>query len=259
MIPACAMSVLDFCCAALAQRPARPLLIGLSGPQGVGKTTLAAYLLEALDQRGLRAAAVSIDDFYLTHAEQRALHAATGNRYLEHRGYPGTHDIALGAQVLDALRKSAGEEVQLPVYNKGAHEGRGDRAPQGRGVRGPLDLVVLEGWLLGFTPAAASEIDDAELLLPNQLLARYAAWHERLDAFVHLVAPSLKQIVTWRVAAERARRESGAPALSEEAAREYVERFLPAYRLYVPRLLERCPITGPRLCIHLGPDRHPRC
>lgn len=258
MTPPCAASVLDFCLAAASGREG-PLVLGLSGPQGVGKSTLAAHLTGALAARGRRAVAVSIDDFYLTHAQQRALHAATRNRYLEHRGYPGTHDVALGDRVLGALIASAGQEVRIPAYDKSAHGGRGDRAPEPawRRVRGPFDVILVEGWMLGFTPADPAEIVDPALLLPNRHLARYAAWHRRLHAFVHLVASSLGSIVAWRVAAERARRAGGAPGLSDDDAREYVERFLPAYELYVPRLCRRCPVAGPLLRVVLDPDRAP--
>ena len=58
---------------ALAPRASRAHVIGVSGPQGGGKSTLTARLVAALGSAGLRAATVSIDDFYLTHAAQRAL------------------------------------------------------------------------------------------------------------------------------------------------------------------------------------------
>ena len=84
--------------------------------------------VEAMGAFGHPALAISIDDFYLTHLEQRALAAAhPENPYLEHRGYPGTHDVGLGTAVLRALRASA-DPVEIPRYDKSAHAGRGDRA-----------------------------------------------------------------------------------------------------------------------------------
>ncbi len=95
---------LAFCRARLGAQGRRPLLLGISGPQGGGKSTLAAGLVAALGADGLRALAVSIDDFYLTHQEQQALASRyPGNRYLAYRGYPGTHDVSLGTRTLDAL------------------------------------------------------------------------------------------------------------------------------------------------------------
>lgn len=49
---------------------ATPLVLGVSAPQGCGKTTLTEQLVELFAYVGLTAACVSIDDFYLTNAEQ---------------------------------------------------------------------------------------------------------------------------------------------------------------------------------------------
>ena len=60
--------VLAFCRAQLATHAHRPLIVGIQGPQGAGKTTLTRALLDALPALGLTGAAVSIDDFYMTRA-----------------------------------------------------------------------------------------------------------------------------------------------------------------------------------------------
>lgn len=236
----------------------RPVRIGINGPQGAGKSTLAGTLVEALSTRGLRGLAISIDDFYLTNADQRALAAAhPGNRYLEHRGYPGTHDVALGTATLGALAAlGAGEVARVPVYDKSAHGGRGDRAPESDFVRvaGPLDYLLLEGWMLGFSPVAPDSLSDPDLGAPNELLAAYAPWTAELDVFIRLVPTSLDHVVAWRMDSERARRASGQVALSEEEARDYIERFLPAYRTYLPDLDARTPAPA-ALVITLAADR----
>ncbi len=213
--------------------------------------------MEAFGARGMRAVTVSIDDFYLTYGEQRALaerHA--GNPYLLYRGYPGTHDVALGARVIDALvGASNGAPVAAPIYDKSAHGGRGDRAPESawRRVHGPFDAVIVEGWMLGFAPSSHA-IADPDLAAADRFLAAYRAWSERLHALAHLTVESLDTIVAWRVDSERARRERGESALSDDDAADYIRRFLPAYRLYVPELEARPPrdVFGTWT---LGPDR----
>lgn len=78
----------------LARRPdasdARPLLVGVNGMQGVGKTTLVADLAARLRLAGIPALACSIDDFYLDRGRQEALaRSQPGNALVQHRGEPG--------------------------------------------------------------------------------------------------------------------------------------------------------------------------
>jgi D-glycerate 3-kinase len=231
------LPVLFFCLAWLKRLPSRPLMVGVQAPQGSGKTTLVRHLLELLPVFGLKGTGVSIDDFYLTRAEQLAVAAHhAGNPYLEHRGYPGTHDVALGARTLTALRAlGEGERrVRVPVYDKTAHGGRGDRAPESawRDERAPLDLVFVEGWLLGYTPLPEAALGDPRLAFPNQALVAYAEWHRLLDVLVILRAVTLPSIVQWRVDAEAAAAAAGRPGLGPAAIEDYIRRFLPAYAAY---------------------------
>ena len=249
----------DFVFAQVAAAATRPLVIGLQAPQGAGKTTLVTHLLRRLAERDVRAVGVSIDDFYLTRAEQLALAAAhPGNPYLEHRGYPGTHDIELGTRTLSGLRTlHAGARLAVPTYDKSAHGGRGDRAPEStwRTLEGPLDLIVVEGWMLGFVPVPDTALPDAHLVAPNQALATYAAWYALIDQWIVLRAAEPEFVLEWRVEAEERMKASGKPGLSREAIEDYVRRFLPAYRTYADG---RAAGRTPALTVTLGLDRIPQ-
>ncbi|HEX4847424.1 MAG TPA: kinase, partial [Novosphingobium sp.] len=96
-------------------------VLGLSGSQGSGKTTLVAGLEQALEAQGLRVARLSLDDLYLTRAERIALGQSV-HPLLATRGVPGTHDVALGLEVIAALER--GKAAALPRFDKG----RDDRA-----------------------------------------------------------------------------------------------------------------------------------
>jgi len=136
--------------------PPPPLVVGLSAPQGCGKTTVVSTLVKLLERRGTRAASLSIDDVYLTGAEQDALAAANPtNALLRFRGNAGSHDVGLGVETLRALRdvngvRGDGSEargaVRVPRYDKTMRGGRGDRAPVDAWpeVQAPLDVVLLE-------------------------------------------------------------------------------------------------------------------
>ncbi|MFO0659496.1 MAG: hypothetical protein U0165_06670 [Polyangiaceae bacterium] len=259
--------VFAWCRRCVAAFERRPVFIGISGPQGSGKSSLSHHLVHSFEAESVRAVSISIDDFYLTFDEQRSLASRyPTNRTLELRGYPGTHDVELGVRTLESLRNK--RPTAIPRYDKSAHQGRGDRLPESawsmvaprieEGVDAAVDLVIVEGWMLGFRPITATEVDaiDPSLAAPNEFLAAYDAWDSFLDAFILLDATSLDDIVTWRVDSERARRERGETALSDADARDYIERFLPAYRAYVPALRAR-PIGSRGLYLVLDSDRHP--
>lgn len=226
--------VLAFCRAQQAQQSRRPLVIGIQGPQGAGKTTLTRALLDALPAQGLTGTTVSVDDFYMTRAGQLEVAAAhPGNPYLEHRGYPGTHDVSLGEATLETLAAGVGN-VMVPVYDKSAHGGRGDRAPveAWRHVKMPIDLVFVEGWMFGFTPVPDASLTDPHLVEPNRALAAYARWYRHIDAWVVLRALDPNYVLTWRVEAEERMKASGKPGLSRADIEDYIRRFIPAYQTW---------------------------
>ena len=51
------------------------------------------------------------------------------------------------------------KQVFIPQYNKSLNNGKGDRVDPSkyRKVDGPIDLVIVEGWMLGFKPANSLE------------------------------------------------------------------------------------------------------
>jgi len=109
--------------------------------------------------------------------------------------------------------------------------------------------------MLGFAQLPDHACPPA-LRATNEYLAAYVDWPTRLDALVHFDVRSLDTIVDWRVDAERARRRRGESALSDEDARDYIERFLPAYAVYVPHLAANPPCED-FLRVVLGEDRMP--
>lgn len=240
---------------------ARPIVVGFSAPQGAGKTTVAAALCRMAGEERLSAVAVSIDDFYLTRAEQLDLSRRyAGNRFFEHRGYPGTHDIALGERVLGALKHlRAGDEVALPSYDRAAALGRGDRRPEVEWVRtrGPLDLVILEGWMLGFQPVEESVIADPQLHPVNELLRSYRVWTAFLDALIWLDPEDYRCVVDWRAEAEADARKAGRGGMGDADVRTFAAGFLPAYETYLPGMRLGPIITGPVLRVTIGRDRLP--
>lgn len=209
-----------------------PLVVGLSGGQGAGKTTLAGQLQQALAYAGARAAALSLDDFYLSRRRRVEL-AVSLHPLLATRGVPGTHDVALLQRVLSELGGAG--PVRVPVFDKGAD----DLLPVSawRYVEAPVDVLVLEGWCVGARPEPSAALDDPcnELeavhdpsgiwrrYVNDQLAGRYAALWQRLHALIYLEVPDLHAVIRWRGEQERALPESG--RMSAERLRRFVAHY----------------------------------
>ena len=235
--------------------------MGINAPQGGGKSTLTSYLVQLFDWSGLRAVTLSIDDFYLTRAEQvRLATDFPGNPYLQQRGYPGTHDVALGAEILSRLKQAdPGSRLLLPRYDKSQHQGQGDRAdpalwPE---IAMPVDIVLVEGWMLGFQPVAPQVVTDPHLQQINKLLGQYTAWHSLLDNFVYIRPDDPAHVLEWRSEAEERMKAKGLPGMSASEVRAYAEKFLPAYRMYGPQLALTPPVSQGFLQIDIGKNRLP--
>jgi D-glycerate 3-kinase len=233
-------------------RPAgRPLVVGVNGPQGCGKTTLCSRLVAwAAPERWF---SVSIDDLYLTREEQARLAAANpAEPLLQVRGAPGTHDIPLGVHTLDALAGRSGA-LRVPTYDKAAFDGLGDRSPPEtwRVAPLPLDVVLVEGWMLGFPALGRAGVGPVDSALPT-----YGPWLERMHAMVQLRAADSAAIVGWRVEAERRMRAEGRGGMSDEAALAYIQRFMPFYERY-PEALARSPPCRSHRVWWIGADRAP--
>jgi pantothenate kinase-related protein Tda10 len=136
-----------------------PLFVGISAPQGCGKTTLTNIMKKMFSLTGKSCISMSLDDFYLTGEEQDKLAAENSdNPLLQFRGNAGTHDIPLLTSTMKSLRDinlpKSTAPVMIPHYDKSLRNGRGDRAPTSKFMkaRSPVDIVLFEGWMLGFTP-----------------------------------------------------------------------------------------------------------
>lgn len=243
-------------------RAAGARVYGISGVQGSGKSTLAAQLVAAAADRGLRAVALSLDDVYLD-APGRAALARKVHPLLATRGPPGTHDLALAGEVLDALR--AGRPARLPVFDKLSDR----RLPpaQWREVD-RADLVMFEGWCVG-APAEA----EASLAAPvnrlereedgdgrwrrhcNAVLARdYPALWQRIDRLLLLRPPAFEIVPGWRWQQEQAlrARDPARPGMT----RAQLERFVQHFERVSRHALRSLPALADAV-IDLDPARRP--
>lgn len=240
---------------------APPLVVGLCGAQGSGKSTLAAAWVQHLAARGVPVAALSIDDLYLGHDARGAL-AHDVHPLFATRGVPGTHDVALGLDILARLDR--GLAAPIPRFDK-AHD---DRLPAERWDEAPAGtrVVILEGWCVG----ARAQQDDA-LVAPLNDLERdedpaglwrrhvnaalagdYQRLFARIDLLVLLAAPGFAIVQQWRTQQERDLRARTGGGMADSA----IARFIAHYERLTRHILAEMPARAD-LVIALDTERRP--
>jgi D-glycerate 3-kinase len=212
-----------------------PLIVGINGAQGAGKSTLCKFLEVLLVEHNQIGVTLSLDDLYLPKAERQAL-ARDVHPLLATRGVPGTHSPALGQAVIDAIRP--GKSFEMPRFDKSVD----DRRPAGELIEGRVDVLLFEGWCLGAVPQEPSALatpvnsleaeEDADGIwrkFVNQALrGDYAALFGQLDMLIMLKVPDFAAVRRNRALQEdklRAR-NPGAPGLMDAAG---LKHFLDQY------------------------------
>ena len=190
-------------------------IIGVSGAQGTGKTSLSQLLDKILKKEGLNVVKFSIDDFYLTKMERQSL-AITRHPLLQTRGIPGTHDTGLLSEKLNQLAKpNNSNTIQIPRFNKASDDRYSKKEWQI--VHPPADLIIIEGWFVGAPPLdfdslekpvnelEAAEDKDSEwrTFMAKQLKENYQSIFDQIELLILLKAPSFEQIFEWRNLQER--------------------------------------------------------
>lgn len=226
----------------------RPVVIGINGAQGSGKTTFAAFLAGCLQHElGLTAVSLSLDDLYLSHEARKRL-AQEQHPLLRTRGVPGTHDVALGVETIRALTADGAErEVVLPGFDKA----RDDRLAGAdlRKVTAPVDVVLFEGWCVGARPQRNIDLrspvnaleaeEDADgswrSFVNNCLKNEYADLFSRLDVLIMLRVPSFNKVFEWRELQEQKLGNGGGMNAAE------LQRFVMHFERLTRHMLARLP------------------
>ncbi|MEH1842751.1 MAG: glycerate kinase [Nostoc sp.] len=213
------------------QQLERPLIQGILGGQGTGKTTMSKILSLILDHLGYRTVSLSLDDLYKTYSDRLVL--TQQDPRLIWRGPPGTHDIDLGLNVLDQIRQLQ-SPVMLPRFDKSAFGGAGDRTtPE---MVTDVDIVLFEGWFVGVRPINANVFDTAPppiLTDEDRVFARemnlrlhdYLPLWKRLDSLIVLYPTNYRCSLEWRKQAEQQMIAAGKSGMSNAEIEQFVNYF----------------------------------
>ncbi|MEG3862603.1 glycerate kinase [Microcoleus sp. herbarium12] len=237
----------------------RPLIQGILGGQGTGKTTLCQVLRLILLKLGYSTVSLSLDDLYKTYADRQKLQKQDPR--LIWRGPPGTHDLDLGIEVLDKLRAFQTLElaavdspkIEIPRFDKSAWGGAGDRS-QPELISG-ADIVLFEGWFVGMNPVVDARLNEFLANAPfpisteadcqfardmNAKLHDYLPLWNRLDRLMVLYPRDYRLSQVWRNQAEREMMAAGKSGMSEAEINRFVEYFWKALHpeLFIQSMLE---------------------
>ena len=231
-----------------------PVVIGISGAQGTGKTTLSYLLSQLLTKQQFKIAQFSLDDFYLTKNERKLL-ASQEHPLLCTRGVPGTHDTGMLLTKLHGLlHQKENQNIKIPKFNKADDE----RALEGNWstVKGSVDAIFMDGWFVGATPLDPKMLEDPinELekteditrewrkFINKQLSGNYQKIFSQINFLIFLEAPSFSQIYGWRKLQEEKlrKRSPTAHGLMDD---DQLFRFIQHYE----RLTQHCLAILPEL------------
>ncbi len=211
----------------------KPLIQGLLAGQGTGKSTLASILILILGEMGYRTCSLSLDDLYKTYKNRLILKQQDPR--LIWRGPPGTHDVDLGINILDALHQPNSDAIiELPRFDKSAHNGAGDR-----GISDTIsgaDIILFEGWFVGVRPIEPGAFDDAPPPIisesdrqfardMNAKLRDYLPLWERLDRLILLYPLDYHWSLQWRQQAEHQAKAFGKLGMSDLEIKQFVNYF----------------------------------
>tara|TARA_B100000965_G_scaffold406493_1_gene445700 strand:- start:1728 stop:2648 length:921 start_codon:yes stop_codon:yes gene_type:complete len=193
----------------------KAVIVGLSGGQGSGKTTIAQILNLILSNYfKLNSTSFSIDDYYKTLEERERMAKIHGRLFLT-RGVPGTHDVKMLLKDIKRLRNNDYKTIKIPRFDKS----KDDRLPYKywKKIKSKQQVIIFEGWCVGAKPQSTkrllkpiNELEkkyDSNLRwrkkVNNELKKNYRKVFKNLDALIYLKVPSFNYVLKWRLLQEK--------------------------------------------------------
>ena len=196
-------------------------VIGLTGGQGTGKSTISKILKIILKEAyKLETVIFSIDDFYKTLQEREEMSKKISSLFLT-RGVPGTHDTQMLFQCIKNLKKDKFKKFTIPRFDKSID----NRSSKGKWlkVKKKPNIVIFEGWCVGAMAQKNKDLNfpinklekqgDIKKIwrrkVNSELKKNYKKIFNLIDKLIFLKVPSFKYVFKWRLLQEKKLRVTG--------------------------------------------------
>ena len=193
----------------------KTMIVGLSGGQGTGKTTISSIIKIILEKYfKLNVFKISIDDFYKTRKE-RIILSKKVHPLLKTRGVPGTHDIDMMLNLFRKVKAKKVKALSLPKFDKSVD----DRVSKDKWykIKSKPDIVIFEGWCVGAKSQSKKQlikpINSLERLNDQSMKWRkyvnlnlknkYKKFHSMMDCLLYLKAENFALLRKWRLVQEK--------------------------------------------------------
>ena len=192
-----------------------PIVIGLSGGQGSGKSTISRIIKIVLKEIfNLETVIFSIDDFYKTLNQRKKMSLKVNPLFIT-RGVPGTHDTKLLFNCIKNLKNKKFRKIKIPRFDKSID----DRLPKQKWqkIDKKPDIVIFEGWCVGVKPQKKHYLnrpinklekdEDKKKIwrysVNRTLKNEYQKIFKLIDKIIFLQVPSFKKVYEWRLLQEK--------------------------------------------------------
>ncbi len=226
-------------------------LIGLTGGQGTGKSTISNILKIILKEAyKLETVIFSIDDFYKTLQEREEMSKKINSLFLT-RGVPGTHDTKMLFKCITNLKNNKFKKSVIPVFDKSI-DNRSSKSKWLKVKKKP-NIVIFEGWCVGATAQKNKDLnlpinklekqrDNKKiwrLKVNSELKKNYKKIFELIDKLIFLKVPSFKYVFKWRLLQEKKLRITGKG--NKTMTNKQIKNFVMYYERITKHMLKTLP------------------
>ena len=192
-----------------------PVIIGLSGGQGSGKTTI-SFILSIILKKYFKfnVCRISIDDFYKTKKEREVL-SKTKHPLFIYRGVPGTHDVDMLLKFFKKIKTKNFRKFKFPKFNKATDDRY--KKKYWNSVKSKPQIVIFEGWCIGAKHQNYDKLIKSINLIEKkldknfkwrkfvnlQLMTKYKKIFNKIDNYLYIKVDNFNLLKKWRIKQEK--------------------------------------------------------